>query len=143
MSTTMDVVYQSALLADAAYVTFHVPEFLNGAEIGDAAWAAGSVGGVSFEDRGFTPSQFEDFQRTYRVLHHQPDSATGFSATLFENVSTGELHLAFRGTNGAMDLLQDASLAVTLAVQFGDWLQNGAVETFLRDAGLILSLIHI
>ena len=36
-----------------------------------------------------------------------------------------------------MDLLQDASLAVTLAVQFGDWLQNGAVETFLRDAGLI------
>ena len=30
MSTTMDVVYQSALLADAAYVTFHVPEFLIG-----------------------------------------------------------------------------------------------------------------
>mgnify|MGYP003415322180 FL=1 len=92
---------------------------------------------MSFQSRGFTHPQFEEFQRTYRVLHHQPDSATGFSATLFENVSTGELHLAFRGTNGAMDLLQDASLAVTLAVQFGDWLQNGAVETFLRDAGLI------
>ena len=29
MSTTMDVVYQSALLADAAYVSFHVPGFTN------------------------------------------------------------------------------------------------------------------
>ncbi len=138
MSTTMDVVYQSALLADAAYVTFQLAmsfstvrklRMLPGLQVAD--------GGVSFEDRGFTHPQFEEFQRTYRVLHHQPDSATGFSATLFENVSTGELHLAFRGTNGAMDLLQDASLAVSLAVQFGDWLQNGAVETFLRDAGLI------
>ena len=137
MSTTTDVVYNSALLADAAYVTFHVPEFLNGAEIGDAAWAAGANGGVSFESRGFTRSQFEEFQSTYRVLYHQPDTATGFSATLFENVRTGELHLAFRGTNDAMDLLQDASLAVSLGMQFGEWLQNGAVEEFLRGAGLI------
>ncbi len=96
------------------------------------------AGGVElFEDRGFTHPQFEEFQRTYRVLHHQPDSATGFSATLFENVSTGTLHLAFRGTNGAMDLLQDVSLAAPLAAQIGELLQNGAVDDFLRDAGLI------
>ena len=36
-----------------------------------------------------------------------------------------------------MDLLQDASLAVSLATQFGDWLQNGAVDDFLLAAGLI------
>lgn len=79
MSTTMDVVYQSALLADAAYVTFHSPEYLTATEIGTAAWDQQGAGQVSFQSRGFTHPQFEEFQRTYRVLHHQPDSATGFS----------------------------------------------------------------
>ena len=36
-----------------------------------------------------------------------------------------------------MDLLQDVSLAAPLAAQIGELLQNGAVDDFLRDAGLI------
>jgi len=134
----MDVVYQSALLADAAYVSFHVPGFLAGQDISPEAWNMSGDGDTrTFASRGFTEEQFQLFRDTYRVLHHQPDSATGFSATLFENVATGALHLAFRGTNGAMDLLQDVSLAAPLAKQIGELLQNGAVDDFLRDAGLI------
>ena len=139
MSSTMDVVYQSALLADAAYVSLHLPGFVTNQLISAEAWdqdASNPDGIVTFADRGFTRQQFDEFQRTYRVLHHQPDTTTGFSATLFENIETGGLHLAFRGTNGLSDAWQDVALATVFADQLGSVLQEGMVDDFLRAANV-------
>jgi Ca2+-binding RTX toxin-like protein len=138
MATTMDVVYQSALLADAAYVSLEVQGFVSGGLITDAAWSdVGGSNSETFQSRGFTRNQFEEFQRTYRILHHQPDTLSGFSATLFENRQTGELHLSFRGTNDAADFIQDATLLNPLLDGLRMQLQNGAAENFLKQAGLL------
>jgi Ca2+-binding RTX toxin-like protein len=56
-------------------------------------------------DNGFSQSQAEHFANHWRVVHHQPDTLSGFSATLFESIDNpGEYTFAIRGTG---DLLQD------------------------------------
>ncbi|MCG3169419.1 MAG: hypothetical protein CALGDGBN_00937 [Pseudomonadales bacterium] len=138
MNTTTEVVYQSALLADAAYVSFDAENFVEGGHISIIAWdQRTSPGAITFEDRGFTLEQFEEFRNSYRVVYHQPDTSNGFSATLFEHVTSGELHLAFRGSNEVMDGLQDVALALDVADLIGSGLQDGAAEQFLYAAGLI------
>ncbi|MEW8693438.1 MAG: hypothetical protein AB2535_20575, partial [Candidatus Thiodiazotropha endolucinida] len=63
-------------------------------------------------DSGFTPTQTTDFVRHWRVADHQPDTTSGFSATLFERLGdggagTGEYALAMRGTLGVVDISED------------------------------------
>jgi len=42
----------------------------------------------------FSQAQATAFVQTWRVVDHQPNTFTGFSATLFENIATGEKTLA-------------------------------------------------
>lgn len=56
-------------------------------------------------DNGFSQAQAEYFADHWRVVNHQSDTSSGFSATLFESIDNpGEYTFAIRGTG---DLLQD------------------------------------
>lgn len=55
---------------------------------------------------GFSQTQSEEFAKHWRVVHHQPDTDSGFSATLFESTDNpGEYTFAIRGTAGLQDLV--------------------------------------
>ena len=140
MSQSIENIYQSALLADAAYVTFNAENFLAGTEISPAAWDGGpdrKAGDFTFRDAGFTFEQFREFTQSYEVLRHQPDTGTGFSATFFRLKDSGEFFVAFRGTNDLPDYLMDTAIAAGLAYLLQDTLQNGALQSFLETAGVI------
>ena len=49
-------------------------------------------------DGDMTPTQAKNFFAKYRLLIHQPNTDSGFSATLFQNKQTNEYILSFRGT---------------------------------------------
>ncbi|MFM7784298.1 MAG: alpha/beta hydrolase-fold protein, partial [Gammaproteobacteria bacterium] len=138
MSTNVESIYQSALLADAAYVSLNEAGFLEGDRIREDAFL-GSLNddAQSFSERGFSREEFDAFRLRYRVLQHQPDSMNGFSATLFEDTTTGQLHLAFRGTNDLADVFMDLGLAVDEAYRYEGLLQNGSVTDFLKTAGIL------
>lgn len=46
----------------------------------------------------FTDAQAEWFTTNYEIVTHYPNDASGFSATLFKNKTTGEYTLSFRST---------------------------------------------
>jgi Ca2+-binding RTX toxin-like protein len=46
----------------------------------------------------FTDAQAEWFTANYTIVTHYPNDASGFSATLFKNKTTGEFTLSFRST---------------------------------------------
>src|SRR3989344_2578422 len=60
----------------------------------------------------FSTSQANEFDDHYRVIHHLPNTSSGFSATLFQNIDTGAYTFAIRGTEGFfdVDMLADAQL---------------------------------
>src|SRR3989344_8035387 len=64
-------------------------------------------------DAGMSDAQAKNFADTYAVVDQYNDSSTGFSATVFQNVHTGEYSLAIRGTEGLFDrdFLEDILLA--------------------------------
>lgn len=137
MGRDMDVVYQSASLSAASYVSLQHQDFLVGATIADAAWNRRMPGVQTFSGRGFTQRQFAEVQRVYRVPCHQPDTTAGFSATVFENIASGELHLAFRGTTEPGEEWRDVALALEFADQLAALLRAGVVDDFLRAADLL------
>ncbi len=54
----------------------------------------------------FSATQAQLFTQNWQVLAHQPDTGSGFSATLFKNQESGELVYAIRGTESfTRDLL--------------------------------------
>jgi len=51
------------------------------------------------ELKGLSPTQAQAFTEEWRLAHHQPNTESGFSATLFASIERpGEYVLAFRGT---------------------------------------------
>src|SRR5437868_10966877 len=60
-----------------------------------------------------TESQRARFAQIYEIVAHQPNTWTGFSATLFKNRGTGEYVLSFRSTEYPDDS------------RGGDWLRDG------------------
>jgi len=57
-------------------------------------------------NRKFSNTQADKFLLSWKVVHHQPNTATGFSATLFESKhNTGQYVFAARGTAGVIDLV--------------------------------------
>ncbi|WP_027338434.1 lipase family protein [Helicobacter bilis] len=62
----------------------------------------------------FTPLQAQRFFSRYDLLVHQPNTESGFSATLFQNKETKEYTLAIRGTepSDTGDLKTDARMAL-------------------------------
>ncbi len=49
-------------------------------------------------DGDMTPTQVKRFLNKYDILIHQPNTESGFSATLFQNKESKEYALAIRGT---------------------------------------------
>lgn len=106
---TVQNLFQQAQLAEAAYadfVTYTDPK---------AALKAG----------GFSDKQADGFLADWRFIDQYDNSAwgglvgTGFSATLFKDIDTGEYSFAIRGSKGANDFIADAQLIATdgIAVQ--------------------------
>ncbi len=65
---------------------------------------------------GFSQAQAADFVTHWRVADHQPNTADGFSATLFEALDasgqgTGKFSLAIRGTEALKDPINDLASA--------------------------------
>lgn len=136
-------IYQSALLADAAYATFDLDRFVpNGyatgipQEIDAAAYSHYLNDAVDLSGRGWNEAQFEQFQNRYQVVYHQPNALNGFSATLFKDVNNGSYTLAYRGTEGPMDLVQDVALSFGRSI-LDPLSQENYISNFLENAGVL------
>jgi hypothetical protein len=74
-----------------------------------------------------TAQQALDFSKDWRVVSHQPNTATGFSATLFEYVGTdpqptaSKYVVAFRSTEFIEDQVRDSVATNELQIQKGGW----------------------
>ena len=55
----------------------------------------------------FTPTQAKQFFERYTLLKHCPNTASGFSATLFQHKKSKELTLAIRGTEFSLNRIED------------------------------------
>lgn len=93
MATLMNAFFENAQLSMAAYanLTVGMPRDLYEAELVRA---------------GFTASLATQFASTYSVISTFSD-ATGFTATLFQEVGSGKKVLAIAGTNGPLDIVTD------------------------------------
>jgi hypothetical protein len=62
----------------------------------------------ALKDRDFSPTQIKIFLKDWEVAFHQPDTDSGFSATLFKAKNSSEAQpyvLAIKGTQGLQDLV--------------------------------------
>ena len=112
--------YNSALLADAAYIDFSPSRGMYDLATGIINNDSSTLG--FFKQRGFTQDQFDYLQKKYLIAAHLPNTATGLSLTIFENKTTHELTIAFRGTEppetGTLSFLQDLFRDLVLVVDF-------------------------
>jgi hypothetical protein len=79
----------------------------------------------------FTQKQAQDFSNDWEAISHQPNTATGFSATLFKlkagradaskGTYEGQHVVAFRSTEFIEDAARDNMAANTMEVQPGGW----------------------
>lgn len=66
--------------------------------------------GLIFDDKldgDMTPTQAKRFFSRYDLLIHQPNTESGFSATLFQEKETKEYTLAIRGTEFKLEQIKD------------------------------------
>ncbi|WP_017805827.1 hypothetical protein [Avibacterium paragallinarum] len=63
--------------------------------------------------RGLTESQINQFLNTYEVLDQQLETASGFSAMVVREKSSGKNLFVIRGTQEPVDFLQDGMLVAT------------------------------
>ena len=84
---TITKAFQSAILSDASYVDFEGRDFTDSDDIKDA---------INNDSEHLTDKQADDFVRTWRVVDQQPDTSSGFSATLFERINeAGEIIVVY------------------------------------------------
>ncbi|MBN9697549.1 MAG: DUF2974 domain-containing protein [Zoogloea sp.] len=57
----------------------------------------------------------------WEILAHQPDTSTGFSATLFKNGKTGELVISFRSTEFVDDAVRDNQATNKMEIKEHGW----------------------
>ena len=76
-----------------------------------------------------TQAQIDYFSANYAIVAHYPSDASGFSCTLFRNLTTGEYTISFRSTEYA------------LQAQGGDWERDGkpGADGDIADHGLALA----
>ena len=86
----------------------------------------------------FGEIQAKNFAKRYEIRFHQPNTASGFSATLFYDKGKDRFVVGFRGTEGlwSMDTLAD----IGLTFGKGDF-QANALKQFLLDIAPILNNI--
>lgn len=53
----------------------------------------------------FTPTQAKRFSERYELIHHIPNTLSGFSATIFYDISQQEYIIAFRGTESTKEIV--------------------------------------
>lgn len=86
----------------------------------------------------FGEIQAKNFAKKYEIKFHQPNTASGFSATLFYDKEKDKFAVGFRGTEGlwSMDTLAD----IGLTFGKGDF-QLNALKQFLLDIAPILNKV--
>jgi hypothetical protein len=130
-------IYENALLSAAAYARWDRDEAVIKSEL--------------LDNRGFTEDQYNTLfeisnpNRMFDIYGgsangYYEDPVSGFSATIFQNRTTGKLTVAYRGTqttgiDAGLDLYQDFWLAFGLGTVGGG--QNNDAVAFLQNAGLI------
>lgn len=77
----------------------------------------------------FSEMQTNEFTKRYKIYFRQPNTASGFSATLFYDAQKDRFIVGFRGTEGFLnrDIIQDIALSANVNIQsFGllDFLMN-------------------
>ncbi|MFG6457419.1 calcium-binding protein [Roseateles sp. BYS96W] len=129
--TTPQVLQAYALLQIAAEA------FLNNTKRDDPAAAPTGSGSFTptaamltdgnLHSSKMTAQQAKDFGENWRVVSHQPNTATGFSATLFEYVGTGpqptasKYVVSFRSTEFIEDGARDNQATNVLELKEGGW----------------------
>ncbi len=113
--------FEQAQLAEAAYANLvdNAGDLLTNTLDIEAALKNGS-----FNNMSFSTAQATEFVDQWRIIDHLPDTASGFSATVFERLNmdgtpSGQYSLAIRGSttaNYAVDFLADAALIVSNGV---------------------------
>jgi hypothetical protein len=131
MSTIQDL-FQQSQLAEAAYANF-----VNGGGL----IATGDELKTALIAEGFSESQAADFVTHWQVVSQQPDTASGFSATVFERLDanqqpTGQYSLAIRGTINFDDFSTDASLIASSGVAISQMLDMYNYWQSLTTAGV-------
>ena len=114
---TITSLRQKAQLAEAAYANFSGMDSLSNKSDIERALTTG--------DGKFSLSQATAFTDHWRVIDQYDNTAwgglvgTGFSATVFQNIDTGDYSFAIRGSLDAADFIADAKLITTdgIAVQ--------------------------
>lgn len=86
-------IYEASLFAQMAYAD-NLEQGDTGAGLSDKLLSP-SVGADDV-----TQAQADYFSANYRVIYQEPTTASGFSATLFQDVNTGEYVFSLRGTDG-------------------------------------------
>ncbi len=113
--------YNSALLADAAYIDFSPSRGMYDLATGIINNESSTLG--FFKQRGFTQEQFTYIHANYRIVDHLPNTVTGLSVTIFETRDTyQDRTIAFRGT------------------EFGPFTSLEAAKSSLKDLGRDLIL---
>ncbi|EAJ1261947.1 hypothetical protein A0076_08375, partial [Campylobacter lari] len=86
----------------------------------------------------FGEIQAKNFAKKYEIKFHQPNTASGFSATLFYDKEKDKFVVGFRGTEGlwSMDTLAD----IGLTFGKGDF-QLNVLKQFLLDIAPILNKV--
>jgi len=115
--------FDMASLSEAAYADL----FQNGATI-----TATSAVQARLVAAGWSDIQATEFLTHYRVISQQPNTATGYSATLFERLGdggtpTGQYVFAQRGTEPT------AQVGLDLAVDVGDLVADGLAWSQIVD----------
>ncbi len=119
-------------------------------ELSLAAYANLSVGEPNkqlLKDAGMADIEAARFASRWRVVDQVNDPATGLSATVFKQVSTGKSYLAIRGTDDLLDLATDlVTIGVAgttvwqrqysiLRVKVQAWLANGTLPSSFTVTG--------
>ena len=86
--TNIAHVADMAVLAEASYANLLLENDIYD-ELQSADFGAG---------QSFSATQAAEFVTNWTVVNHQPDTSTGFSATVFQSKNNGEYTLAIRGT---------------------------------------------
>jgi hypothetical protein len=131
-----------------------IGDFFKQAELAQAAYAnlaAGAIDNTGISALrsagGMSPSQAAQFAETWRVVAPTFTDASGASATVFEEKSSGKRYLAVRGTDPQLnDLFTDGLLALgipsrlnpqftALRAQVEAWRANGTLGNSFSVAG--------
>src|SRR5690349_11793319 len=116
MSIDLRQTYTSALLADAVYVKFTRsaigPDSQSNGEFRRSLETAEQDGQTT--GLRFTRTLANYIAERFNLLDVYDNPLSGFYGAIFQEKSSGQLYMAFRGTNGqAVDYIDDGLLAVS------------------------------